>query len=150
MAITGDLIYSFIVTVAFGLLQQIPPKTLLSAGLIGVAGRAIFLICSYHGQAPTMASFLGAVVIAVLAEIMARWQKVPVSVYVVASFIPLVPGLTTYEAMGDFLRGEYTQGIAKSTQAGLIAIAIAAGLAVVSSIARYHKAVANRKHKKTP
>ncbi|MTV49281.1 hypothetical protein GJ688_09855 [Heliobacillus mobilis] len=150
MAITGDLIYSFIVTVAFGLLQQIPPKTLLSAGIIGVAGRAVFLIGSYNGQAPTMASFLGAVVIAVLAEIMARWQKVPVSVYVVSSFIPLVPGLTTYEAMGDFLRGEYTQGIAKSTQAGLIAIAIAAGLAVVSSIARYRKAVATRKINKTP
>ncbi|MBM7865181.1 threonine/serine exporter family protein [Heliobacterium gestii] len=139
MELLIDLLLSLIVTAAFGVLQQLPSRTLLPAGILGVVGRLIYLGVNAQGQSPVMGSFLGAVAIAVLAEALARWQKMPVIVYVVASFIPLVPGLTIYESMRVLLQGEYSRGIALATQAGLIAVAIAAGLAIVSSVARFYK-----------
>ncbi|ABZ82962.1 conserved hypothetical protein [Heliomicrobium modesticaldum Ice1] len=144
MALLLDLALSFIVTAAFGVLQQLPTCTLLPAGILGVVGRSIYLGVNAQGQSPVMGSFLGAVAIAVLAEALARWQKMPVIVYVVASFIPLVPGLIIYESMGVLLQGEYTRGIALATQAGLIAVAIAAGLAIVSSVARFYNRLYHR------
>lgn len=139
MGVVLELILSFIVTVAFGLIQQIPKKTLLAAGIIGVCGRLAYILSSEEGQSPAFGAFFGAVLIALLAEGIARWQKMPVTVYTVAGFISLVPGLTMYRAMGEFLRSDYVQGLALATQAGLVAIAIAAGLAIVSSISRYYR-----------
>jgi uncharacterized membrane protein YjjB (DUF3815 family) len=79
------------------------------------------------------AVFLGSLAAGIYSEAMARIRKAPVTVFVICSIIPLVPGLKLLDAMLEVLKGNTdtaaSNGVTVLITAGLIAI----GLVVVSS-----------------
>jgi uncharacterized membrane protein YjjB (DUF3815 family) len=79
------------------------------------------------------AVFLGSLAAGIYSESMARIRKAPVTVFVICSIIPLVPGLKLLDAMLEILKGNTdtatSYGVTVFITAGLIAI----GIVVVSS-----------------
>ncbi|MBP1744900.1 MAG: rane spanning protein [Firmicutes bacterium] len=79
------------------------------------------------------AVFLGSLAAGIYSEAMARIRRAPVTVFVICSIIPLVPGLKMLDAMLEVLKGNTetatSYGITVLITAGLIAI----GIFVVSS-----------------
>ena len=71
----------------------------------GAAGWAAYLAVMALGGGSFVASLVGAVVVAVFAEAMARLRKCPATSYSTIALFPLVPGLTIYQAMDHGIRG---------------------------------------------
>lgn len=136
-----NMVLAFLTALFTGVTLRTPVAALLTVGLTGMLGWTANYILSELAIPELVAAVTGAVVIGLLAEILARLQKQPVTVYIVSGIIPLVPGITAYNAMLEFLNKNFNDGIFLAFRAFLIASYLAAGLAVVPLLVRYMRAV---------
>lgn len=133
------MLLAVIISVFFGLMLQIPKKTILPVGLAGMLGWLTNYLLVQGGYSEVLGAFLGALVVSIMAEILARIQRVPITVYVVAGIFPLVPGTTAYNAMLHFVNGQYAEGLSYSAASAFLASAISVGIASISLISKYFK-----------
>jgi len=140
MNILLELVASFILVITFGSIFQAPKKSLWLLGLTGTIcwGSFIFLeqLTSYN---IVISSFIASLIVGICSEIFARIMKIPVTIFVIAGIIPLVPGVPAYNTMLFILQGEYIKGLEKGINTLLIAGAIAFATAIVGAGARYYK-----------
>ncbi|UZM99887.1 threonine/serine exporter family protein [Lysinibacillus sp. MHQ-1] len=90
---------------------NVPRKTLLHCGLVGVIGWIIYYILTEQGMDVVKASFFGSFVIAIVAHLYARRFKIPMIIFIVGGIIPLVPGGMAYNAMRNVVEDDYLQGL---------------------------------------
>ena len=100
----------------------------------GAAGWAAYLAVMALGGGSFVASLVGAVVVAVFAEAMARLRKCPATSYSTIALFPLVPGLTIYQAMDHGIRGDTELFWETFFRTFGIAGCIALGLLLVSAV----------------
>ena len=100
----------------------------------GAAGWAAYLAVMALGGGSFVASLVGAVVVAVYAEAMARLRKCPATSYSTIALFPLVPGLTIYQAMDHGIRGDTELFWETFFRTFGIAGCIALGLLLVSAV----------------
>lgn len=136
-----ELFLIFISSIAFSIIFNSPRKVLLFCGLNGLIGWVVFRYFYNYGISANMAIFFASVVVALFSEIMARVLRQPVTIFVIPSIIPLVPGGTAYQTMLAFVKGDYNQGISYGTDTLLAAGSIAAGLAFLTISIRLWKNV---------
>lgn len=127
---------AFVACFAYGFVVNIRGKKLIYVSLGGMLGWIIYLLSSgiYKNDIPQY--FLAAVAVSVYAEIMARVNKVPVTVYLAIALLPLVPGGTIYRAMLDVIDGNANAFLEKLLYTFGVAGAIALGVFAVSSLTR--------------
>ncbi|MBU7005571.1 threonine/serine exporter family protein [Phosphitispora fastidiosa] len=130
---------AFLTTLFTGITLQTPKSALVTAGLTGMLGWTVYNILIQLKFSTLFASVSGAIIIGGFAEIMSRIQKQPVTVYIVSGIIPLVPGITSYDSMLDFINSRYIEGIALAFKALLIAAYLATGLAIVPITVRFFR-----------
>lgn len=123
-----QIIFSFIFTACFGILFNAPTKAIPYCGLVGSMGWMIYYILIEVGASEVHASFLGAFVIAIVAQVFARRFKMPMLIFNVSGIIPLVPGRIAYSAMRSILELDYNMGIQNGLRAFMVSGAIAMGL----------------------
>ncbi len=120
---------SFFATMAFGIIFNVPKRTILSGGIIGMMG---WLLYSWFLAAFQLnmiaATGIAAFFVATLSQGFARFHKMPVTIFSVAGVIPLVPGGLAYETMRSFIEDDYLTAISFATKTLLISGAIAFGL----------------------
>lgn len=131
------MLLAFLTSLFTGITLHIPPRTWLAVGITGTLGWTVYRVTLNNGLPEVIGAAGGAMIVGLAAEILARIQKEPATVYIVAGIIPLVPGVIAYNAMLGLLETQYTQGLALGLEAFLIAAYIAAGLAVVSVAVNY-------------
>ena len=106
--------------------------TAIGGGLAQITFELCYLFCANNFYS----MFLAAIVIALYGEIMARIQRTPVTTYVIAALIPLVPGKPIYDAMvfvvQDDLPSALDMGLRALGYSGLLAL----GIMIVSTLAR--------------
>lgn len=120
---------SFIATMAFGILFNVPRRSLASGGLVGMIGWVIYMSMMTYVQVNMfIATLISAFSIATLSQFLARFHKMPATLYSVSGIIPLVPGGLAYDAIRRFMQNNYTEGIQLATSTLLLAGAIAFGL----------------------
>ena len=98
------------------------------------SGWAAYLAVMALGGGSFVASLVGAVVVAVFAEAMARLRKCPATSYSTIALFPLVPGLTIYQAMVHGIRGDTELFWETFFRTFGIAGCIALGLLLVSAV----------------
>lgn len=126
MRLLIELVVAFASTIGFGIITNIPKRTLLPAGITGALAWVVYVVVA--GQTPNLIlpNLLAATTIGLLANIAAIWVKAPVNVMYIPSLVSLVPGAIIYMSMKDFTLGRET-----AAQAGLVkTLSIAIGLAV--------------------
>ena len=126
----------FIATLALGVRFSLPKSTLVYSSTIAMLS---FLATEWllsRGATGPEAAFVGAFLVAMSAEILARVLKVPSPVLSIPGIIPLVPGTAAYRAVVNLVRGEELAGIEIGIAAGLTAVGIASGLLLASSLGR--------------
>lgn len=111
---------------SFSMLFGLRSSKLLFSALGGALTWGVYLISVYMGAIEPMAYALGAAAGALYAEIMARIKKTPVTVFVITSVIPLVPGGALYYAMVGLLQDDRAEFVAR----GLYALAASGALAL--------------------
>ena len=82
------------------------------------------------------ANLLSALVVGILSEIFAIVKKAPATGFIVIGVIPLVPGFRVYRSMLYFVRGALDKGLTEGVRACFMAIAIAVGIILATSITR--------------
>ena len=120
---------SLLATISFGIIFNIPKRTLISAGIIGMIGWGIYTyLITVSNYEMIFATFLAALFVAFFSQILAKFHKIPVTVLSVSGIIPLVPGGIAYDSMRNFIENDYATAIMLATETMLISGAIAFGL----------------------
>ena len=125
---TLGIIGIFIAIFAFSFLLETPRQYVVSAGITGAVGGAVYLVCIHYNMNIVLASFLSALAAAVLSHIFARIVKAPVTVFLIAGILPTVPGSGMYRIVYHMIEGSQSRTLYYLIQtlqiAGVIALAI--------------------------
>lgn len=119
--------FSFLATVAFGILTNVPRKALLACGLTGMTGWMTYWLSNQLGVGLGFSNFFGAFVIGLLSVFFSRKMKMPMIIFNIPSLVPLVPGGPAYKAVRDILLRNFEVGVTNLLIVLVTAGAIAAG-----------------------
>ncbi|OPJ56782.1 threonine/serine exporter family protein [Alkalithermobacter paradoxus] len=139
MYLLSQFIYSFLSTVGFSILFNVPRKSLIYAGITGGVGWTLFTYIKEVVFSIPFSSFIAAIVVALLGELFARIDKKPVTAFVIPGIVPLVPGYGIYLTMINLINDDFNTAIKVGTNAIFTGGAIAIGIILVSSIAKVLK-----------
>ncbi|WP_066894025.1 threonine/serine exporter family protein [Clostridium nigeriense] len=131
-----EVIAAFISSFAFGIVFNIKGKNLFFAALCGALGWFVYKLSLKLGITDTTSLFLASLALSIYSEIFARILKTPVTTFVIAALIPLVPGGGMYYTMVEAITGD----VMKSLEIGIKTIAsagsLALGIILVSTITK--------------
>ena len=93
MELIFHLLFSFLATVTFGIITNIPRKALVACGITGMTGWMIYYVLTQTFDASqTFANFLGTVGLGIASIFFSRYKKMPMIIFYIPSLVPLVPG----------------------------------------------------------
>lgn len=112
-----------------------------------VAVGGIIAVCTRNfvnfelGLGPVIGSFMGSMVVSLIAIKAVHWFHVPNHVLTIPSVIPMIPGVLMYRALFALINmhgivGEVTTAVSNGINASLIILCIALGVAVPNIFAR--------------
>ena len=112
-----------------------------------VAVGGIIAVCTRNfvnfelGYGPVIGSFMGSMVVSLIAVKAVHWFHVPNHVLTIPSVIPMIPGVLMYRALFGLINmhgvvGEVTVVVSNGITASLIILCIARGVAVPNILAR--------------
>lgn len=147
------LLLSFVSCIAYGMLFNVPIRTLWAGGVIGAIGWVILRLMPMFGVQLAFATFIAAMFVSLFSQMLSVRLRVPSTNFSIAGIIPLVPGSTAYKSMFAFVNGDNIGGITLGVQTSMLAGAIASGLILGLSIFTVWKGFVARyatsKHPKT-
>ncbi|WP_139492578.1 threonine/serine exporter family protein [Brevibacillus dissolubilis] len=144
MYVLLGLVLSFGSAVAYGMLFNVPVRTLLAGGTVGMLAWLIFKSLPVFGAQIGLATFAAATFISLASQWLSVKLRVPSTNFSTAGIIPLVPGSTAYKTMLSFVNGDYLQGITLAVETCVAAGAIAAGLTLGLSLFSIWKGIVAR------
>ena len=100
-------------------------------------GWLTYLTLLDNGNSTNVSLFGASLIVSLLSEILARILKSPVTIYVIAGIIPLVPGSGMYNTMFESITGSLDKAISLGFSTLINAGSIALGIVFVSSIGRF-------------
>lgn len=130
---------SFVIALAFGILLEVPKKFLLHVSIIGAAGRFIYILLTENEHSIVFATFVATAVIAILSHTLARIVKAPVTVFLIAGILPLVPGMGMYNIVYYFLKSDIRLASEATLATFMVAGAIALAIFIVDSVFKVSK-----------
>ncbi|MGE7765370.1 threonine/serine exporter family protein [Peribacillus sp. NPDC096540] len=124
----AQLITSFIASAAFGVIFNVPKKSLFQCGLVGMLGWVLYFFLVKNEINSIMATLAAAFIVAVISQYFAKRYKTPITIFNVSGIIPLVPGGLSYDAMKHFVVNDFNVAVQLAAKAFMLAGAIAMGL----------------------
>ena len=131
-----EFVFSAICTMSFGVLFNIPRKQLLYAAFVGASGWVIYSLLSKYSNSNVMAAFIGALVVGGISEFLARYRKMPATVFIIPGLIPLVPGYGLYYSMLKIVESDYLAATEVGVETILVAIAISSAIIITTSLSK--------------
>ncbi|WP_294497400.1 threonine/serine exporter family protein [uncultured Gemmiger sp.] len=133
-----EYLFQFVVaavsTLCFGITFQVPRRHLLACGIGGGIAWLCYVLCLALGLSPAMATFAAALPLTLACRLFAIRFRAPVTLFLLCGIFPLVPGAGIYYTAYYFLQGAGQQMADKGFETAKIAIALALGIALVSSL----------------
>ena len=136
-------LFSFMSTVSFGVLTNVPRITLLASGLIGSLGWMVYFLMREADYSLGFSNFIAAFLIGCLSIFFSRLKKIPMLVFIVPSLVPLVPGGPAYLAVREIVIGDGNKGLYYMLIVAVTAGSIAGGFVMTTLVekivARFQK-----------
>ncbi len=136
MIILKEILFAFFSAAGFAVIFNIPRKSIFLAGLCGSTGWIIYYLLKGVYNSEVIATFFGALAVGLGGEILARVFKKPATLYIVPGMIVLVPGYSLYYAMLHVANRNYTAAAGTGSEAVFIAVSVACGLLMATSVVR--------------
>ncbi len=127
---------AFVATLGFGLLFNVPCRTLIACGLVGALGRVVRLVALNLGGSVIAGTYVGALMIALAGYALARFYHTPRMIFTVTGVIAMVPGVPAFSMMLEFAAGNVDKGLVDAVDTALITGALALGLTTVRVLSR--------------
>lgn len=132
-----NVICSFVGTVAFAVLFNVPKRFYLCCGLTGTAGWMIYLaLTSGYDLSPALASFCGTLAVVLISRMLTVRMKCPITIFLISGIIPLVPGAGVYFTAYYLVTNQMALAGQRGMEALKIAFAIVLGIVLIVSIPR--------------
>ncbi len=143
-----QVLAAFIAVTACSIALFVAKKHLILCGLAGALGWLAYLICEQAGMTVVMKNFFAALVVALLAQSCARLLKAPVTGFLAAGILPMVPGAGMYQIAYHMFAGNQNLTSFYFTQTLQIAGVIALAIFFTESFFRIFQHVGDRKIRK--
>lgn len=130
-------IISFFASLGFALLYNVRGHLLFLTALGGSLGKLILDLTSYLGL--TRQFLMATIAIAIYSEIMARFSKTPVMIYLIVGVLPIVPGAGVYRTMSSLFQRDSVGFMQYGVETLLASGSIAFAIVLVSSTVRIFK-----------
>lgn len=131
-----QLITGGLCSMAFAVIFRVAPRHLVPSSLAGLFVWLIYYTVDYFKLSIFLAAFASTACATLFAEIYARSRKTPAIVILSPAVIPIVPGADLYYTMKYAISGELITAGEHLGKALAIGLGIAAGIVVVTIIAR--------------
>ena len=129
------IVESFLATLAYAVLFNVPKQYYTTCGITGLSGWIVYLaMCQVTTVA--LASFVGTLAVVLISRILTVRKKCPITIFLVSGIIPLVPGAGIYYTAYYLVTGQMSLAAVKGLEAVKIAFAIVLGIIFVVSIPR--------------
>lgn len=128
--------FSYLSTITFGIVTNVPRKMLHACGMTGAVGWLLYWLTKDWSTGPAFANLLGAIGIGLLAIFFSRKKKMPMIIFQIPALVPLVPGGPAYQAVRSFVLGNYAEGVDFIITVIVTAGALAVGFMVTSIVER--------------
>jgi len=132
-----QVLAAFVGSLGFAVVLKIRGKQLVYAGIGGAMTWLVYLMAYDYLQSYFWGNLTAAFFVAVYAEIMARVNKAPATIFLTASAVPLIPGSNLYKMMFAIVSQDAATATQNGTTALVIALAISLGFVAVAVINRY-------------
>lgn len=126
-----EFITAAIATICFSLIFGAPKKYYPLCGLIGALSWVMYIGLLDVGLSDTESIFITTVIIIILSRIAAVRCRCPVTVFLIAGIIPLVPGAGIYWSAYYLVTNQFALAADKGFLAFKAAIAIVLGIVIV-------------------
>jgi uncharacterized membrane protein YjjB (DUF3815 family) len=127
------MIFSFLSSISFAVICNVPRKSIPIGGLVGMCGWMGYWILSTGGYGIFLSSVVCSLLLALAGQISARIFKMPLTVFYVPGLVPIVPGITAFQAFRLLILQDYNGALIGFLNVGYSAVGIAIGL-VISDI----------------
>ncbi|HEY9646933.1 MAG TPA: threonine/serine exporter family protein [Chroococcidiopsis sp.] len=123
-----DGLLGFVATLGFTLLFNVPRRAVLLCAGIGMVATMLRAGLQNAGVDGHLATFVGALFVGLAGAPVARWQAIPMIVFSITGIITMIPGVSGFQTLVHFSRGDIMAGLQSAVQAGFGVGAIAAGI----------------------
>ncbi|MCD5030192.1 threonine/serine exporter family protein [Enterococcus asini] len=143
MTIFIQVAFSFLSTITFGILTNIPKRALISTGITGTIGWMLYWGLREASWGLGFSNFLAAFVIGCLSIYFSRHKKMPMIIFNIPSLVPLVPGGPAYKAVRELVLGDNAMAAENAVIVLVTAGAIAGGFLVTGVVENLIQKVKN-------
>lgn len=137
-----QIIAAFSATVCFSIMFNTAKNQLIYSGLIGGLGWFVYLTCINANMSIPISTLFAALLVNICSHTLSKIRKAPVTVFLVAGIIPLVPGITFYQSIYYLITEQYdltlSYGILTFQIAGVIALSVMLG-STLFNVKNYNK-----------
>ena len=132
-----QLMSAFLGSIGFAIILKIKGKQIVYAGIGGLVTWLIYLLTFEELHSDFTCNLIAAVFVAVYAEVMARINKAPATIFLTAAAVPLIPGGKLYYTMYGIVSDNRQMFEENGTSAITIALAISLGFVAVAVVNKY-------------
>ena len=129
-----QLITAFAGYLGFALLFNVRGRKLLPVGLGALLTWGTCLLSGLVIPSEACCYFLASVLLTIYAEVMARVEKSPATVFLTGGVIPLIPGSSLYTTMSCAIQSDWTGFSRQGLHTLILALAIALGILFTMSL----------------
>jgi len=129
-----QVIAAFFVTIFFAIMFNSRRTQLIYSGFVGAFGWLAYLLVLEANGTVVIASFVGSLIISILATILSNVRKAPITVFQIPGIIPLVPGMGMYNTLHAVINNNIDSAMVHLFQTLQIAGAIAVGMMLIYTI----------------
>ena len=132
-----QLMSAFLGSIGFAIILKIKGKQIVYAGIGGLVTWLIYLLTFEELHSDFTCNLIAAVFVAVYAEVMARINNAPATIFLTAAAVPLIPGGKLYYTMYGIVSENRQMFEENGTSAITIALAISLGFVAVAVVNKY-------------
>lgn len=132
-----QIVSCIIGSLGFALWFRIKGKQIVYSGIGALICWLTYLLVYESTESPFISTMLAAMFVAAYANIMARVNKAPTTIFLIASALPLIPGAHMYYMMYSMVIGDNAMAMSEARLMLLPCLGIAVGFIVVEIINKY-------------
>ncbi|MDD6043583.1 MAG: threonine/serine exporter family protein [Eubacteriaceae bacterium] len=132
-----QLIAAFLGSLGFAFILKIKGKQIIFAGIGGLITWAIYLAVYSVVPKVFFSTLVASLFVGVYAELMARLNKAPTTIFLTASAVPLIPGGKLYYAVYGIVSSDQAALAENGMDALYIALGIVVGFVAIAIITKY-------------
>lgn len=132
-------------SVGFAFFLKMKGRQALLAGAGGAATWLIYLLCQQQIEGYFIPYFIASLFVAIYAEIMARVNRSPATIFLTAAAVPLIPGGSLYYTMAGLVNREQQLFAQSGENALTMALAIALGIVSIALLTKYITGISSQR-----